>query len=64
MGDKAEQIAQAFGTEDADGDISEISLRCKDMAETIDKLMSAGRYKSIALTKLEEVMFWVKAGFK
>lgn len=34
----------------------------KDLAHTIDALVEDSREKSVALTKLDEVVFWANAG--
>ena len=34
---------------------------CRLLAGKIDKLLPEGREKALALTKLEEVMFWMNA---
>lgn len=36
--------------------------RCGDLAQQLDEVIPAGREKALALTKLEEVMFWANAG--
>ena len=35
---------------------------CLDLASTINSLVPDGREKSLAITKLEEVMMWSNAG--
>lgn len=39
-----------------------IRYSCLDMAYEINKLVPDGREKSLAITKLEEVMMWANAG--
>lgn len=38
-----------------------IRNKCRNLAEKIDKTCPGSREKSIAITKLEEVMFWANA---
>lgn len=39
-----------------------IRAHCLTLAEDINKLVPEGREKSLAITKLEEVMMWANAG--
>ena len=39
-----------------------VRAKCKQLALDIDTLVPEGREKSLALTKLEEVMMWANAG--
>lgn len=38
-----------------------IRASCKAIAHHFDRVLPAGREKSLALTKLEEAMFWANA---
>lgn len=40
----------------------DIRVRCEELAHAINALLPEGREKSLAITKLEEVMFWSNAG--
>jgi len=41
-----------------------IKAHASEMAHNIDNLVPDGREKSMALTKMEEVVMWAKAGIK
>lgn len=41
---------------------SSIRNACRELADFLNEKMPEGREKSIAITKLEEVMFWGNAG--
>ena len=42
--------------------IARLRIAAKVMAKVIDDEMTPGREKSVALRKLEEVLFWANAG--
>lgn len=44
------------------GQLNEIRANCGELAESILSNVPEGREQSVALTKLEEVMFWANAG--
>ena len=60
-----EQITKNFKQHslDADGTFKcgEIRSLCQSLAFSIDDLCPNSREKAVALTKLEEVMFWANA---
>ncbi|KLI04518.1 MULTISPECIES: Acb2/Tad1 domain-containing protein [Mycolicibacterium] len=39
----------------------DVRARCGDLAHHLDHVLSGGREKALAITKLEEVMFWANA---
>jgi hypothetical protein len=41
---------------------SRIRYSCKELAEIINEIVPEGREKTLAITKLEEVMMWANAG--
>lgn len=41
---------------------SSIRFNCLELAKFINRNLPEGREKSVAITKLEEVMFWANAG--
>lgn len=49
---QSEEVAAKFPT---------IRGACLELAELIDETVEDGREKALALTKLEEVMFWANA---
>jgi hypothetical protein len=51
--------ADAMNTQEAHKAVREI---CLDAAVEINDLLPDGREKSLAITKLEEAMFWANAG--
>lgn len=48
--------------EEKRNDHSSIRNACRELADFLNEKMPEGREKSIAITKLEEVMFWGNAG--
>lgn len=40
----------------------DVRAKVRELADFIDEVLSDGREKSTAMTKLEEVMFWTNAG--
>ncbi|MEM8610255.1 MAG: hypothetical protein AAGF92_24410 [Myxococcota bacterium] len=60
-----QQIDTAFTyqrpSQDGVNRITYLRGKLKDVAETIERLCPASRERSIALTKLEEVMMWANA---
>jgi hypothetical protein len=41
---------------------TDVRRQCRHLADVIDHLVPDGREKALAVTKLEEVMFWANAG--
>lgn len=39
-----------------------VRASCNDLADALNELIPDGREKALAITKLEEVMFWANAG--
>jgi hypothetical protein len=64
--DYTQQIANNFSEHVVDEEQVELMkstrVRCRILAEQINEDMPECREKSIALTKLKEVMFWINAG--
>lgn len=60
-----EELGHRFGYYAPDDDRAQrhavIRLNCLDLALSIDTNVPEGREKSVAITKLEEVMFWANA---
>jgi hypothetical protein len=42
--------------------INQFRAACRDFADTINTYVPEGREKSLAMTHMEEVMFWAIAG--
>ncbi|MEO3974358.1 hypothetical protein [Streptomyces sp. CAU 1734] len=40
---------------------SDVRSACRELAELLNRVLPEGREKSIAVTRLEEVMFWSNA---
>lgn len=38
-----------------------VRARCKSLAESLNEILPEGREKALAITKLEEAMFWSNA---
>ena len=49
-------------TEDKGFTYTEIREKAKELALYLDEICPNSREKSIAMTKLEEVVFWINAG--
>ena len=49
-------------TEDQANQRQEIVIKAKELADFIDQLLEESREKSLAMTKLEEFVFWANAG--
>lgn len=63
---KQQTLAERFGyyrpqSEDVAAKFPTIRGACLELAELIDATVENGREKALALTKLEEVMFWANA---
>ena len=48
-------------TEEKKAEHGSVRALCWDVAEEFDRKLPAGREKSLAITKLEEAMFWANA---
>ena len=66
MPDLTDRITNDFKFHPADSDTGEIHQRireaCELAAHKLNALVPPGREQSLALTKLEEAMFWANAG--
>lgn len=49
-------------SEDQHNRHKEVDLKCEELATYISNNLPEGREQNLALTKLEEVMFWANAG--
>jgi hypothetical protein len=63
---QGEDIANRFqfhpaGTEQRQGDHNSVRLMCISLAYDLNDLLPEGREKSLAITNLEQVMFWANA---
>ena len=62
-GDIANRFAfHAATTEEKRDAHTSIRQACKRLADDLNERLPEGREKSLAITKLEEVMFWGNAG--
>lgn len=48
-------------TEDKQAAHEAIRKACRDLAHTLQEMLPSGREKSLAITNLEQVMFWANA---
>lgn len=49
-------------TEEKRGEHGSVRNACKELAHMFDRDLPPGREKALAITKLEEAMFWANAG--